>query len=81
MDDKLKKLKKIISEKFGVPEAEINQDSELAHDLNLSNLEINDLITQVCDEFDLILPSDNEVDKVKSISDLTTLIEAYSQEL
>ena len=81
MTDKLDKLKKIISEKFGVPASEINQDSELTGDLNLSNLEINDLIAEISNDFNLTLPHDNEIDKIKTVQDVISFIDAYSQEL
>ena len=53
MENHVIRLNKIIAEKFGVPEDEITPKSDLASDLNLSNLEITDLISEVSREFEL----------------------------
>jgi len=81
MTDELDKIKKIISEKFGVSDTEINLNSDLTSDLNLSSLEINDLIAEISNDFNLTLPHDNEIDKIKTVQDVISFIDAYSQEL
>ena len=81
MNSNFDKLKKIFTEKFGVADDEISPSSDLTGDFNLSNLEINDLISQVTDEFALKIPDDEETGSIKTVTDLINMIETYSEEL
>lgn len=81
MTSNFDKLKNIFTEKLGVAADEINPDSDLTGDFNLSNLEINDLISQITHEFALNIPAEEEVGTIKTVSDLINMIETYSEEL
>lgn len=81
MENHLEKLKKLLSEKFGVPADQITQSSDLSGDFNLSNLEVNDLLVLVRNEFELIIPPENEIEKIKSVADIISFIDTYSQDL
>ena len=81
MENHLEKLKKLLSEKFGVPADQITQSSDLSGDFNLSNLEVNDLLVLVKNEFELIIPPENEIEKIKTVSDIISFIDTYSQDL
>ena len=75
------KLKHILTEKFGIEEEEIQKDSDLKGDFNLSDLEISDLIGQIGKEFELNLPEDADSPSIKTVTDLLNFIDSYSEEL
>ena len=81
MENHVIRLNKIIAEKFGVPEDEITPKSDLASDLNLSNLEITDLISEVSREFELHFREGTDIGKIQKVEDLIYLIEAYSEDI
>ena len=81
MDEQFQKLKNIIAEKFGVPQHLITAEAELTGDLNLSNLEITDLIALVSEHFELRFQEGHQIEKAHKVSDLINLIEIYSEEL
>ena len=78
--DNLKTIKKILSEKFGIPDENIEKEAHLLSDLNLSNLEINDLIGIIAHEFKLSF-GENDTISPQTVSDLLDIIEEYSEEL
>lgn len=78
--DNLKTIKKILSEKFGIPEENIEKEAHLLSDLNLSNLEINDLVGIIAHEFKLSF-GENDTISPQTVSDLLDIIEEYSEEL
>jgi len=78
--DNLKTVKKILSEKFGIPEENIEKDAHLLSDMNLSNLEINDLIGIIAHEFKLTF-AENDTISPQTVSDLLDIIDEYSEEL
>lgn len=74
-------IKKILSEKFGVSQDIIILQSELTSDLNLSNLEISDLISILTTEFELKLPLGYDMTKIITVADMVNLTEIYGEEL
>lgn len=81
MPDALPKIKKIMADKFGVPPDQITVESDLSGDFNLSNLEINDLIAIISHEFELEHNAENETEKIKTVEDLISFIDTYSEDL
>lgn len=79
MDNILNKISKIISEKFGVPGEEININSDLTSDLNLTNIEINDLLGLIAKEFNFVIPQDNDIENLSKINDLIEIVENYAE--
>lgn len=81
MNKNLEIIQKILSEKFGIPEDLSTPVANLSLDLNLSQIEIIDLISIVTEKFNLILPEDYEFSNLKTISDIINLIELYGEEI
>lgn len=79
MDNIFKKISKIISEKFGVPDEEIHLNSDLTSDLNLTNIEINDLLGLIAKEFNFVIPLENDIENLSKISDLIEIVENYAE--
>ena len=73
MNDYLKKIKKILVEKAGVEPAEITDNSYFYDDLNLGEIEMMEIITELEDAYEVTLPED-EVEEVESVGDLVNLL-------
>lgn len=66
-------IKKIIEKEFGIERENIEEDMELDQDLNITDLEIEDLIAAVEDKYDIKIPEDKVPSFVK-VSDLVTYL-------
>lgn len=67
-------IKKIIVESADIPEEEINENSLLMDDLELSSLEVLDLIAHLEEVFQIRF-SEKELRKIISIEDLVDYIQ------
>lgn len=70
--DYFNKIKKIIETKFGVEAEEIKHDSYFQDDLNMSDLEITELLTELEEELHVELIEDK--DNIESINDLLDIL-------
>lgn len=62
-------VKKIIEKQFGIDSENIEEDMELDQDLNITDLEIEDLVAAVEEKYDLKIPSEKASTFVK-VSDI-----------
>lgn len=81
MINSLDKLAGIISEKFGVDRVQINQNANLRDDLNLSKIEIIDMIDMLTSKFNISMPEDLNIESLSTVSDVLNLIEQQSSEM
>ena len=70
--DYFSKIKKIIEAKFGVETHEIKHDSYFQDDLNMSELEITELLTDLEEELHVELIEDKG--NIESINDLLEIL-------
>lgn len=66
-------LKKIIHKEFGIAEEKIEEDSYFDSDLNITDLEIEDLISSVQEKYGITI-SEEKLPSIKKVSDLVTYI-------
>ncbi len=71
----LEDLKTIIEEEFGIDKENIEEDMELDQDLNITDLEIDDLIKKLEEKYDIKIPQN----KIPTFFKLTDLV-AYLYE-
>ena len=64
----------VISEELRMPEEDINEDSLFVEDLNFDSLDHIEVVIGIEKEFDVEI-SDEEIDDVKSVKDLLSLLE------
>lgn len=76
--DNFPKIKELLAQRFGASENTITLSAKLAGDLNLSHIEIIDLLTILSKEFHFSLP--DELPKLETVEDLTSLVEEHSEE-
>ena len=66
-------LKNIIEKEFGIPKEHIEEDSNLDEDLNITDLEIEDLISKVEEVFSTKIPQE-EAENFKKVQDIVTYL-------
>lgn len=71
----LEKVKTILSEQFDVEEESITPETSIINDLGADSLDVVDLLMNIEDEFGVEVP-DEDVEKVKTVEDLVSYIEA-----
>ena len=64
----------VISEELRMPKENINEDSLFVEDLNFDSLDHIEVVIGIEKEFDVEI-SDEEIDDVKSVKDLLSLLE------
>lgn len=67
----------VITEYLGLSPGDLDRGSLLYEDLNLSPIEINDLVSHLSEKFNLSLPPEDLAD-IKTVDDLIILIEDNS---
>ena len=73
------KLKEIIMDQLDVEEDEVTMDANIQEDLDADSLDMVDLVMSVEEEFDLKI-EDEDVEKIKTVGDIVSFIEAYTAE-
>lgn len=67
----------IVSDQLDTPKDDITRESSFVDDLKADSLDIVELVMALEDEFDIKIP-DEDYDKIKSVGDVITYIEAKS---
>ncbi len=69
----LEDIKKIISKDFSIPAEDIEEDSNLDEDLNITDLEIEDLAEKISQKYDVQIPQEIISSFVK-VSDIVSYL-------
>ena len=75
----VERLKKIVAEQLGVDESKIVPNARFTDDLNADSLDLVEMIMSLEEEFGVEIP-DEDAEKIVSVQDAITYIEAHSQE-
>ena len=76
--DYFDQLRKLISEQFSMPEDTIEEDSLLDEDLSITDLDLEDLITQIQKKFDILIPAD-KIPSFKKVSDIVVFLYDHAE--
>lgn len=68
------KVKRIIVDKLGVDEADINPEASFTNDLGADSLDIVELVMEFEKEFNISIP-DEDAEKISTVGDATSYIE------
>lgn len=71
------KVKEIIAEQLGINEEDISPESSLADDLGADSLDIFEVVMALEEEFEIEI-SDEEVDKIDTVTNLIEIIKTKS---
>ncbi len=69
----LEEIKAIIEKQFGIEKENIEEDMELDQDLNITDLEIEDLISAVEEKYDIRIPQEKATTFLR-VSDLVAYV-------
>ncbi len=72
------KVKNIIVEQLGVSEEQVKPEAKFIEDLGADSLDTVELVMAFEEEFDITVP-DEEAEKLTSVGDVITYIEAQSK--
>lgn len=72
------KVKKIVTEKLGVPEAEVTEEASFINDLGADSLDVVEFVMEVEKEFDITI-SDEDATKLATVGDAVKYIEAHQK--
>ncbi|ART76316.1 acyl carrier protein [Sutcliffiella horikoshii] len=75
MADVLERVTKIIVDRLGVDESEVNLDSKFKDDLGADSLDVVELVMELEDEFDMEI-SDDEAENITTVADAVNYIKA-----
>ncbi|MEE6448962.1 MULTISPECIES: acyl carrier protein [Bacillaceae] len=75
MQDVLERVSKIIVDRLGVEESEIQVTSRFKEDLDADSLDVVELVMQLEDEFELEI-SDEDAEKIVTVGDVVNYIES-----
>jgi acyl carrier protein len=67
------KIRKMISDQFGIDEDDIDMDTSFKDDLNADSLDLVELVMAIEDEFDLQV-ADEDVENIKTVGDAVNYI-------
>ena len=73
MVDYLEDIKKIIAKQFGIEEEDIEEDSYLETDLNITDLDLEDLIAKLEDKYQIQIPQ-NVYSNFKQVTDIANYL-------
>jgi len=73
MIDYLEDLKILIEKQFGIAAENIEEDSSLEADLNITELDLEDLIETIQDKYQIQIPA-QEVSTFKKVSDIVSYL-------
>ncbi len=72
------KVKKIVAEKLGVPEAKVTEEASFVNDLGADSLDVVEFVMEVEKEFDITIP-DEEAAKLATVGDAVKYIEEHQK--
>jgi len=72
------KVKKIISDQFGVDEASITPDTSFKEDLNADSLDMVEIVMAMEEEFDIGEVGEDVVAGIETVADIVNFISSQS---
>ena len=78
MSDIATRVKKIIVDKLGVDEAEVNREASFTNDLGADSLDTVELIMEFEKEFNIAIP-DDQAEKIVTVGQAIDYIEANAK--
>ena len=74
----LEKIKPMISEKFGIDEAQITADTRIIEDLGADSLDRVDMLTIIEDDFNIVIP-DEAAMNMRTVGDVVDYMQKATE--
>ncbi|MCI5683234.1 MAG: acyl carrier protein [Clostridiales bacterium] len=74
----LEKIKPMISEKFGIDEAQITADTRIIEDLGADSLDLVDMLTIIEDDFNIVIP-DEAAMNMRTVGDVVDYMQKATE--
>ena len=74
----LEKIKPMISDKFGIDEAQITADTRIIEDLGADSLDLVDMLTIIEDDFNIVIP-DEAAMNMRTVGDVVDYMQKASE--
>ena len=75
---RMEKIKPMISEKFGIDEAQITADTRIIEDLGADSLDLVDMLTIIEDDFNIVIP-DEAAMNMRTVGDVVDYMQKASE--
>ncbi len=79
MVDYLEAVKKIIEKQFGLEEDSVEEESNLENQLNITELDLDDLIAVLEEKYDITIPQEDYL-QFKTVSDIATYLYEHADQ-
>ena len=74
----LEKIKPMLSEKFGIDEAQITADTRIIEDLGADSLDLVDMLTIIEDDFNIVIP-DEAAMNMRTVGDVVDYMQKATE--
>ena len=74
----LEKIQKMLAEALNIPEEKVTPDAKIVDDLGADSLDVVELLSQLEDEYGIIIP-DDEVENLVTVADVAAAIEKLAK--
>ena len=76
----LEKIQEMLAEALNLPLEKVTPDAKIVDDLGADSLDVVELLSQLEDEYGIIIP-DEDVEKLVTVSDVAMQIIGYASEI
>ena len=70
----LEKIQAMLAEELSIPVAQITPDAKIVDDLRATSLDVVELLSQLEEEFDIIIP-DEDIENLVTVADVAEALE------
>lgn len=70
----LEKIQAMLAEELSIPVAQVTPDAKIVDDLGANSLDVVELLSQLEDEFDIVIP-DDDIENLVTVADVAAALE------
>lgn len=70
----LEKIQAMLAEELSIPVAQVTPDAKIVDDLGANSLDVVELLSQLEEEFDIVIP-DDDIENLVTVADVAEALE------
>ncbi len=70
----LEKIQAMLAEELSIPVAQVTPDAKIVDDLGANSLDVVELLSQLEEEFDIVIP-DDDIENLETVADVAAALE------